>query len=278
MTQHFTADQVKTLTGCANVSYLGTGSFGETWRVENSGAVTAQKFLHTPGYDVERLAREIEGLGRVNVPEVVHLYGVDDRLLPPGRTVPRLTFEFIDGPDLARWLADGNGPVTGATLKAMAVALLRGVAAMHAVEVVHRDIKPANIALRGGAPDSPVLLDLGLAKLLDVDSITRYPGMIGTFMYASPEQLSGLRARRSADMWALGVVLSEAATGKHPFFTLGERITLSEALARLTAPPALPPDVPTELAALVNSFLHNEPYRRGSAAAALRKLGEGDAR
>jgi serine/threonine-protein kinase len=133
------------------------------------------------------------------------------------REIPYLDFEFIAGGDLDFWIRV-NGKVAEREAVDLASGLLQGVAALHKVHVLHRDIKPANIGLRDGDPRQPVLLDLGLAKLLDLESITRYPSHIGTAMYMSPEQLRGERAVKGSDVWAVGVVLHEVLTGRHPFF------------------------------------------------------------
>ena len=69
---------------------------------------------------------------------------------------------------------------------------------MHAADLLHRDLKPANVALRSGDYGQPVILDLGFAKLLDIESITKYPTLIGTTLYMAPEQLRGEERRGRA--------------------------------------------------------------------------------
>ncbi|MCW2900321.1 MAG: serine/threonine protein kinase [Streptosporangiaceae bacterium] len=272
MDQKFTAEDVLQMSGATAAKYLGTGTFGETWRLDiASGEPVARKFLHRTDSDVERLDREVEGLRRVSSPQVVSLLEVGEGRLD-GRRIPYLDFEFIEGGDLDDWLRRGEG--IGDDAIQLAAGLLQGVGALHEAQVLHRDIKPANIGLRGGDPGNPVLLDLGLAKLLDFDTITRYPALMGTFMYASPEQLRHQRANRGSDVWAVGVVLHEVLSGRHPFFRLGEQLTLPEAIARVeeSAPPPLPEDTHPALVELVGRCLQPEPYQRGSAAAAHRRL------
>lgn len=271
VTQHFANADVVAIDGIATAECLGTGAFGETWRLETDEGVTlARKLLHRPGYDVARLDREVQGLRRVTSPHVVALLGVGQSTVGR-RTVPHLDFEFIQGDDLQKWVEAG-GTVDAEEAVALASGLLQGVVALHQAQVLHRDIKPANIGLRNGDPRSPVLLDLGLAKLLDIESITRYPTLVGTAMYASPEQLQGERAVKASDVWSIGVVLHEVLSGRHPFFTIGEHLTLTELLERLGNPPPLPAGVPPAVEELVVRCLQPEPYQRGNAAPAYRRL------
>lgn len=271
--RHFSADEVAAATGCDNISYLGTGSFGETWRLHKDGTDQAWKFLYQTGYDTDRLAREIAGLERVDSPRVVRLDGLS-LVDIAGVKCPTLIFEYVPGGDLSSSIALGV-IAKGADLVKLAHGLLVGIEALHSAKVVHRDIKPANIGLRNGQLDDPVLLDLGLAKLLDLQSITRYPGLVGTAMYAAPEQLNGERASRGSDMWALGGVLYEAATGNHPFFVEGERLTLDEAIERQRMHPTVPTSTPTKIKDLIHRCLAPEIHRRGSARRARARLMDG---
>ncbi len=166
-----------------------------------------------------------------------------------GRTIPYMDFEFVPGGDLKDWI-DAGGKVTDDEAVDLATGLLRGVAALHAAQVVHRDIKPANIGLRNGDPRFPVVLDLGLAKLLDLDSISRQGTTVGTAMYMSPEQFRGDRRGKGMDVWAVGVVLHEVLSGGHPFFGEGERLTPTELPAAPGQPaPATPHRTPRAAAA-----------------------------
>lgn len=271
MEQQLARADVADLGDVETAEYLGTGSFGETWRIDTTdGRTIARKFLHDAGYDMDRLNREVEGLRRVTSPYVVTLLDVGESVVG-GRTLPHLDFEFIAGDDMQKWAAKG-GTLTADDAVALAGGLLQGAVALHKAQVLHRDIKPANIGLRHGDPQRPVLLDLGLAKLLDVESITRYPDFLGTAIYASPEQLRSERAVKASDVWSIGVVMHEAVSQRHPFYAGGERLTLPELLQRLDTPPALPPECPTAVANLVIRCLQPQPYQRGNAGPAYRRL------
>lgn len=265
----FPRTEIEHVLNSGSVEYRGTGSFGEVWRAPYNGVDAAYKIIHGDSYDTQRILREIQGYKRVDHQNVVKLHDVLN-LKIAGVTRPVMVFEFIPGHDLAQAIAAVR-PCAD-ELRGLAHCLLDGVAAMHSADLLHRDLKPANIALRDGRYDAAVILDLGLAKLLDVESVTRYPSLVGTTLYMSPEQLRGERALKASDLWAIGEILFEAATGSHPFFTIGEKIGMDEAFNRFMAPPAVPESVPEDIRSLIARCLMNVPHRRGTLAKAKSRL------
>jgi serine/threonine-protein kinase len=256
------------------VRFLGSGAFGETWLVEAETANrrSAVKIL-AANYPPERLAREVEGLTRVDNKYVVKLLAHD--VVDLGATArPALTFEYIDGGDVEQALA--KDLPTAAELGAFARGLLSGIWALHETDTVHRDIKPANIALRSGRWDRPVLLDLGLAKMLDSATVTAYPSLLGTPAFMAPEQVRAERARKQADIWAAGTVLYVLATGRHPFVP-GRHAPLTRegALEAFGSGPApLPATIPQGLANLLLQMLSVSSSARGSATRVRRQIEE----
>ncbi|MFJ7523839.1 serine/threonine-protein kinase [Streptomyces griseus] len=269
MEQQFSAEEIAQAVDSPLVSYLGTGSFGETWRVQRADRDAAYKIIYRDDAGSERLRREIQSYRRVASVNVVRL---DDALpLQIGsRRCAALVFEYIDGGDLAR--AIGESRPSRDQLSNLASGLLSGLSALHGAELLHRDLKPANIALRGGDYSHPVILDLGLAKLLDVESITRYPQSIGTPLYMAPEQLEGNRAMRASDLWAVGAVLYEAATGFHPFWSAGESVTLEDFVERLKTQPEIPEQIAPGIANLITRFLSHAIHRRGTVEKAITRI------
>jgi serine/threonine protein kinase len=268
------AGEVATVLMASSVRYLGSGSFGETWAFTTAAGTRAAKFLLDPASTSIQIMREVEGLTRVSSANVVRLLEVNRVSLaaPVGPRVA-LIFEYIDGGDVAGLVHAGRWPQP-AEASAFAEGALRGLAALHAREVVHRDVKPENLMLRGGDWARPVLLDLGLGRLLDASTLTIYPAMVGTAPFMAPEIIEGRAARKGSDLWSLGVVLYLLLTGNHPFLPdPAEALDPAEMYDRLVAgPPALPAGVPEPLATLVTRFLSAASYQRGSAARALADL------
>ena len=218
------------------VSRLGAGGMGEVYLAHDAklDRPVALKFLSPDlAVDRDRLRRfhqEARAASSLNHPHivVVHDFGeVDDR--------PYLVTEFIDGETLRHRLQ--RGPLTMRDVVDIGVQLASALAAAHARGLVHRDIKPENIMLR---PDGYAkVLDFGLAKLAapgespdeNCRDLRTRPGMVvGTPRYMSPEQIRGLDVDVRSDVWSLGVVLYEMATGRLPFADDGTSLALDRGL------------------------------------------------
>lgn len=276
-TPTFTEADICQAFGATSATVLGRGSFGETWRLNvDGGGDTAAKIILQDDYDPDRLAREVDGLYRISSGNVVRLVETRTVNLSCGVRAA-LMCEFVAGGDVAGALAADKWP-TYDEAHAFAVGLLTGVVAMHSTETVHRDIKPENIALRGGDWSQPVLLDLGLSKMLDVDSLTTYPALLGTRPFMAPEQIRLQEARKGADIWAVGVVLYLLLKKKHPFYgPKTARVNIDDAVKLVTAgPPDLPADVPEPLRTVATRLLNAVSNQRGSAQRALNDLSNPD--
>jgi serine/threonine-protein kinase len=198
------------------IEELGSGSFGTTFRVVREDDEYAVKVLHADDMPSYLWDREIGALSRVEHPNVVALR--DSGFFEVGdREYPYLTCEYISGGSVYRNLSDGKQPLDGDKLREMLTGLLVGVAEIQDLGIIHRDIKPANVGLRDGDWGKPVLLDFGLAKVLDMSSHTALGVRVGTTGYMAPEQLRGKPARRRSDLFAVGATVYEAGTGVHPF-------------------------------------------------------------
>jgi eukaryotic-like serine/threonine-protein kinase len=263
----FPASEVSEALG-ESVEFLGSGTFGDTWRAGQ----TAVKIICLNNQEA-RLKREIEGLSRVRSRFVVKLLETFTLQLG-GALRPALRFEFIQGGDLADRILHEKWP-TVSEAESLLEGLLLGADALHKARTIHRDIKPGNIALRDGSWSEPVLLDLGLAKPLDATTITIYPGRIGTPMYMAPEQLRGTRARKAADLWAIGVTVRQLMNQSHPFYFQGESLSIDQALQKLAQGPLLLPEtVSTRTRSVLDRLTAIREYDRGSTGSNLRILRE----
>jgi class 3 adenylate cyclase/tetratricopeptide (TPR) repeat protein len=195
---------------------LGAGGFGTVYLGHDSelDRPVAIKVLQAgsglPQAKAARFLQEARRLARLRHPGIlaVHDVGVHE-----GRVY--LVSDYLDGPDLGRWLRDNRLAWPEAARIATAVA--DALAHVHAQLVVHRDVKPANIILT--ADRAPVLVDFGLA-LDDTQAAGSEKGVVsGTPWYMSPEQVAGTAHRIDGrtDIYSLGVVLYEMLTGRVPF-------------------------------------------------------------
>jgi serine/threonine-protein kinase len=153
-----------------------------------------------------RFAREAEAAGRLRHPNIVTLYDLDQ---PLGLFV----LEHMAGGTLAERLSSA-GPLSPAAARRLALDLLAALATAHERGIIHRDIKPANVFF--DAAGNAKLGDFGAAHLIDFGQ-TQTGGLVGTVAYMAPEQITGSAIGAAADVYALGITLFEALTGRCPF-------------------------------------------------------------
>ncbi|WP_311445766.1 serine/threonine-protein kinase, partial [Frankia nepalensis] len=207
-----------------------------------------------------RFRREIELMRRVRGLCTARVYAADPDWYPP-----YLATEYLAGPTLADWILR-NGPVTGPSLRTLAVGLAEALLAMHRAGVVHRDLKPGNVLLTQAGPK---VVDFGIAHATDVTVLTRVGTPVGTPGYMSPEQLNGIDVVGTpADVFAWGCSVAYAATGRTPF---GAGPT-DAVLFRVRHDPPNLAGIPDDLAGLVDETLRKDPAARPDAATLLSRL------
>ncbi len=244
---------------------------GECWRIRQGTDVFACKVV-VHASQPERFEREVEALQRIHSPRVVGVRGRGElTTASDGQLHPYLLSEFVDGGDVRANMAASGAPDDGA-LRAFLDGVLEGVEQLHAADIIHRDLKPENIILRNGDWAQPVLIDLGLSRLVDLSTLTVYPWAGGTWPYMAPEQLRAERAIDRTDIWAVAVIAGELAAGTHPFWR-GEATPPADWDARLQAGIAVPGSRPAGLRDWVRLAGNYAAYRRPDAATARQQLG-----
>ncbi len=253
---------------------IGEGGMASVWWAhdETSGRDVALKVAVTRSNPekVARFLREANVIRRFSHPNIV---GVLDAGELPNHGGLYLAMELLRGGAFAERVEAGD-PLPAAEVLGVLIGVCKGLEAAHASGVVHRDIKPENIFLaideRGAVV--PKILDFGVSTSGDRmqrRAISIDGQVIGTPAYMSPEQASGrIDITPAADLWAIGVVMYEALTGKLPFFGKSTAAIL-EAIVR-DGPADVPGWVDDDLAAIIRRCTRKEPSKRYASATALR--------
>lgn len=254
---------------------LGAGGMGEVYRAhdEQLDRDVALKVLPASSFSDPsaraRLLREARSAAALNHPNICTIHEVGD-----AEDQTYIAMELVEGQPLSARLSEG--PLTADQVLRYGTQIADALAHAHERQILHRDLKSANVVL---TPDGRAkVLDFGLAKRLsegEMDEATRsqasltQPGaIVGTLAYMAPEQLRGEPADARSDIWALGIVLYEMATGARPF--QGQTgFALSSAIMNQTPAP-LPSQVPAWLRAVIDRCLEKEPGRRYQRAGELR--------
>ena len=255
------------------VALLGAGGMGAVYQAHDTrlGRDVALKVFTAHDADEParalRFDREARALAALSHPNIVTIHSVE---VEDGRRF--LTMELVAGRALRDAIPVGGLPLENCVTFAIAIA--DGLAAAHERGVLHRDLKPANIMVTSGG--SLKILDFGLATrppTPDEDesrtalALTRPGHVLGTAPYMSPEQVQGRPAGPASDLFSLGVVIYEMASGRRPFGGASQAEVITAILR--DAPPPLPlvrPDVPDGLWRIVRRCLEKDPNARYQAA------------
>ncbi len=264
---------------------LGRGGMGSVWVAydDQLKREVAIKLLHqldgsTRSTLHERFEREAQAIARLQHAHIIQVfdYGVTDT----GR--PYIVMEMLEGEDLSERL-QRTKVLSLATFMPICTQVAKALDAAHAAGIVHRDLKPANIFLaKQGSETVAKILDFGVASIRSslTDSkldITGEQQLVGTPRYMSPEQARSSSVGPETDLWAFGIVIYEAVTGRPPFHADG----LTGMLLKICMDPPKPPSsfatgLPAELDRFFEKALAKRPADRfGSAremAAALAKF------
>jgi len=250
------------------VSLLGAGGMGEVWLAEDTTLKrrVALKVLPAAA-DPDRLARfqrEAKAVAALSHPNIVTIHSIEQE-----GDVRFLTMELVDGQTLSQAIPRGGLPV-GQVLE-IGAALADALAASHEKGIIHRDLKPANVMLAGRERRVKVL-DFGLAKLLEepgsdaqtTSVVQTVEGRIlGTVAYMSPEQVEGKPLDPRSDLFSLGIVLYEMATGDRPFKGSSNASVLTAILKDTPkSVTTLRGDLPGELARIIRLCLQKDPEQR----------------
>jgi serine/threonine protein kinase len=259
------------------LSAIGAGGMGEVFKARDTRLdrnvaikILPAHFARNPE-SLARLEREARAISQLNHPHICTLYDVGHE---EGLTY--LVMEYIHGQSLARTLRVGPLPVDQVLRYGAQIA--DALSHAHASGMIHRDLKPANVMITG---TSAKLLDFGLAKVVNPTlmadegsttkvaeaTLTAEGAIVGTVQYMSPEQLQSREVGTGADIFALGMVLFEMATGRRAFEG-DSQAGIIAAILKSEPPSAqsLVPAVPPALDRLISRCLQKDPAQRWQSA------------
>jgi beta-lactam-binding protein with PASTA domain/predicted Ser/Thr protein kinase len=243
------------------VRKLGSGGFADVYLANDrllgrqvALKVLSSRYAHDEQF-VERFRREASSAAGLNHPNIVQIY---DRGEAEGTYY--IAMEYLEGRSLKEVIVK-YAPLSSELLVSVAVQILEALRFAHRRDVIHRDIKPQNIIIDN---DGRVkVTDFGIARAGSASTMTEAGSILGTAHYFSPEQAQGQPVEAASDLYSLGVVMYEMATGGLPFD--GEN-PVSIAMKHVHDPPAAPrsinPLIPENLEAVILRSLGKRPVDR----------------
>ncbi len=237
-------------------SHLGAGGMGEVYRAKDvrlGRSVAIKVLLPQISADLEarrRFEREARAIANLNHPNICTLHDIGSE-----DGVDYIVMEYLEGDTLARFLSTRRLPMD--RVLSYGIAIASALAAAHLQCIVHRDLKPGNIIL---TKSGVKVLDFGLAKFLDAavvltdEALTAQSMVLGTPAYMAPEQRAGKECDARTDIYALGLLLAEMATGRR----------------RMSAYEPLPSDLPLQFAFVIERCLAPDPDDRWQSCADVR--------
>ena len=257
---------------------LGRGGMGEVLLAEDPALCRSVAIKRIrPGLERDRtfrarLRREAQLAARLSHRAIVQVYD-----LVNSDNVDHVVMEYVPGPSLHTLLAGGAMAVV--EVVRIAIEIADGLAYAHQHGVVHRDLKLENILI--STDGQPKIADFGIARSIVTpgdsarqapqEALTREGVVVGTSRAMSPEQIQGHEVDARSDLFSFGVMLYELVTGKSPFASGVDAVTLLRVLND-RQPPAneLAPDVPRALSELIDHMLEKSPAQRPDSAGVVR--------
>jgi Tol biopolymer transport system component len=266
------------------IEKIGEGGMGVVWKAEDQKlhrSVALKVLPEATAVDPERrgrFEREARAVAALNHPNIVTLHSVEEVVTSSG-SVHFITMELVEGQTLTQLLPRNGFPLN--RLLGIAIPLADAVSGAHRAGITHRDLKPDNVMIDGESRLR--VLDFGLAKLHDPEAVagdtqaatvtsnTVEGRVLGTVAYMSPEQAEGKNVDARSDVFSLGTILYEMASGTRPFQGETTMSTISAILRDEPTPISeTQPSLPRHAWRIIRRCLAKEPDRRYQSALELR--------
>jgi Tfp pilus assembly protein PilF len=252
------------IAGFEIVRTLGEGGMGivylardETLQRDLAVKVLRKNMVGSEGR--ERFIREARACSRINHANIVTVYAAGEH-----QGDPYMAMELLEGRTLREIISE-EAPIEWQRAACWISAILSALQQLHDEGIIHRDLKPENMMV--GSDDDIKLMDFGIAHVDSEDQITVDNSMIGTARYMSPEQAMGMPTDARSDIFSIGTILYEILTGENPFdaphpmavmfgITNEQHVSLA----------GREPEIPGELAAIIDKALEKDPAARFSSA------------
>src|SRR5271155_2994547 len=243
-------------------------------KILKRGALTLEQMRTT-------VLREARMASAIEHPNVCAIYEVGEE----GQEA-FIVMQYVPGQSLDKIIA--KGPASLQLLLSVGIQIADGLSAAHSLGIFHRDLKPANVVLTDGGLAK--ILDFGLARRINLEeaefdpaksarrktdpATATYTARGGTIAYMAPEQFVTGQSSVQSDLWALGLILYELATGRHPFHRPDAQEFQTIRATQFADPPSIreiAPDLPVELESVILRCLEKQPSARFASAAEVRE-------
>ena len=246
------------------VAALGRGGMAAVYVAidQTSDDRVALKILHPNLLDNDealgRFEREARATMRVNHPNLVQAFGYGEH----GAGFRYIVLEFLEGPTLEDY-AHGRAPLPTDAVIRIGAAVAAALGELHKRGVIHRDLKPSNIILQGSDPSAVKVFDLGLALHSSLSRVTSVGMRIGTPAFMAPEYIEEGRCDARSDLYSLGAILFELASGTRVFEGVGRDIMFQQVETEAPELEGRVPGLhPMGLSDLLAEMLRKDPQER----------------